>query len=91
MKRLFLVALFLEIGLLLIVIPWWSALWEQNYFAQAVPAVQAVTSNYYLRGAITGLGLVNVYLGLTELVSVLTSRSSPPSPTLDAPSITSRE
>jgi hypothetical protein len=80
-KRLILVAIFLEIGLLLIIIPWWSALWDQNYFARTLPFVHSVIANNYVRGAISGLGLVNIYVGLAELVSVLSARqSSPPSP-----------
>ena len=79
MRRLALVALFLEIGFLLVVIPW-SGFWDHNYFAQAVPFVQALITNNFVRGAVSGLGLVNVYLGLAELVSTLSARHlSPPS------------
>lgn len=77
MKRLILVALFLEVGLLLVVIPW-SGFWERNYFAQAIPAVYAFITNNYVRGAISGLGLINIYLGLAELVSTLSARHVPP-------------
>ena len=55
MKRLILVAFFLEVGFLLIVLPW-SAFWERNYFAHAVPLVQDVITNNFVRGAISGLG-----------------------------------
>lgn len=89
MKRLLLVALFLETGFLLVVIPW-SAFWDRNYFAQALPAVQVFMSNNYVRGAVSGLGLVNVYLGLAELVGAITARPSPPS-SLGASSISPRE
>lgn len=73
MKRLILVAFFLEVGFLLIVIPW-SPFWDRNYFAQAVPFVRDVMTNNYVRGAVSGLGVVNVVLGLAELVSLLGSR-----------------
>jgi hypothetical protein len=37
-------------------------------------------TNNYVRGAISGLGLINVYLGLAELVSIMSARHlSPPS------------
>jgi hypothetical protein len=80
MKRLVLVALFLEVGFLLVVIPW-SAFWDRNYFAQALPAVQGLITNNFVRGAVSGLGLVNVYVGLAELISTVTARhmSSPSS------------
>jgi hypothetical protein len=72
-KRLILVAFFLEVGFLLLVIPW-SAFWDRNYFAQAVPWVHDIMTNNYVRGAVSGLGVVNVVLGLAELVSLLASR-----------------
>jgi hypothetical protein len=76
-RRLLLAALFLWAGFLLIVVPW-SIFWDRNYFAQAVPVLQGLMGNNYVRGAISGLGLVNVYFGLAELVSAITSRHPPP-------------
>lgn len=73
MKRLLLVAIFLEIGLLLIFLPW-SPFWDRNYFAQALPGVRALVTNNFLRGAVSGLGVVNVYVGLAELLAVIVSR-----------------
>lgn len=73
MTRLLLVAYFLEVGLLLFVVPW-SGFWERNYFAQVVPGLGAMTTNFFLRGAVSGLGLVNVAAGLSELLSVFSSR-----------------
>lgn len=66
-------AYFLEVGLLLFVVPW-SGFWERNFFAQAAPALGAITSNFYVRGAVSGLGLVNVAAGVSELVSMFLSR-----------------
>jgi len=84
MKRLFFVAVFLEIGFLLVVVPW-SAFWDRNYFAQALPAVHGLITNNFVRGAVSGLGVINVYLGLTELVSTVTARHlTPPSSPLGA-------
>ena len=83
MRRLFLVALFLEVGFLLVVIPW-VPFWDHNYFAQVVPAVEDLITNNFLRGAVSGLGLVNVYLGLSELVATLSARHLSPPPSLDA-------
>ena len=73
MKRLILVALFLEFGLLLVVIPW-SAFWDRNYFAQAIPALHGFITNNFVRGAVSGLGVVNVFLGLSELIKALAAR-----------------
>lgn len=73
MKRLLMVAFFLEIGLVLIVVPW-SAYWDRNYFAQAYPAVQALITNNFVRGAVSGLGVINVSTGLAELIAMVWAR-----------------
>jgi polyferredoxin len=67
------VAFFLEVGLLLIVLPW-SAFWERNYFAEAWPALQPLLTNNFVRGAVTGLGLVNLFAGFTDLAHVFAAR-----------------
>jgi hypothetical protein len=69
------VAFFLEIGFVLIVIPW-SAFWDRNYFAELMPPLQAFITNNFVRGAVSGLGLINVSVGLTELVAVVLARSA---------------
>jgi hypothetical protein len=75
-RRLLVIALLTELGLLLIVIPW-SAYWERNYFAQMSPAVNALVTNNYMRGAITGLGAVNLMAALAELAALVRRRSTP--------------
>lgn len=75
MRRLLIIALLIELGLLLIVIPW-SAYWERNYFAQLSPAVAALITNNYVRGAITGLGAVNLVAALADLSALVRRRSA---------------
>ena len=70
------IALLIEFGLLLIVVPW-SVFWERNYFAQLSPALYAVLTNNYVRGAITGLGAVNVLGALADLSLLVRRRSAP--------------
>ena len=72
MMRLLLTAFFFEAGLVLLIIPW-SVYWEQNYFVQALPAVQAFLANDFVRGAVSGLGLVNLLAGLVEIWTFLTT------------------
>ena len=74
--RLLLTAFFFEAGLLLVVVPW-SVYWERNYFVQALPAVQAFIANDFVRGAVSGLGLVNLLSGLVEIWAFLTTRHIP--------------
>ncbi len=75
MRRLLIIALLIELGLLLIVIPW-SVYWERNYFAQLSPAVNTLVANNYVRGAITGLGAVNLFAALADLSALVRRRST---------------
>jgi len=59
--------------LLLIVLPW-SAFWERNYFAAAWPPLQTFVTNNFVRGAVTGLGLVNLFAGFADLALVFIAR-----------------
>ncbi len=73
MSRLLLVALFLEVGFVLIVAPW-SSFWDRNYFAESLPLVGAIISNNYVRGAVSGLGVINVAAAIAELFAILVAR-----------------
>ena len=66
-------ALFLEVGLLLVVLPW-SGFWDRNYFVTALPGLRLFVTNGFVRGAVTGLGLVNLFAGLADLTLVLAVR-----------------
>ncbi len=75
MKRLLLVTFFFEIGFVLLVVPW-SAFWDRNYFAQLAPPIEALMTNDFFRGAVSGLGVINVSAGLAELVSMVIARTA---------------
>lgn len=61
------IAFFVEGGLLLVILPW-SEFWERNYFGLASPWVHAVMVNDFVRGAISGLGILNLAAGLAEIL-----------------------
>ena len=66
MTRLFRVVwllIWLELGLVLILVPW-SEIWETNYFLYQYPAFALFANNPFTRGAISGLGITNVFLAL---------------------------
>ena len=65
-RRLVYIAFFLEVGLLLIVLPW-SAFWDRNYFAETWPGLRPFLTNNFVRGAVTGLGFVNLAAGFADL------------------------
>ena len=89
MRRLVLIIFCLEVGFVLIVVPW-SAFWDRNYFAQLVPPVQAFITNNFVRGAVSGLGLINLLFGLAELVALFTTRETNRPPSI-APSHAARD
>jgi len=55
----------LEMGLVLLLFPW-SSLWDQNYFFSLAPQWGMVFSSRYLRGAVSGVGIINVWIALSE-------------------------
>jgi hypothetical protein len=55
--------LWLELGLILIIVPW-SPFWDANYFVYRYPELGLVVNSSYIRGVISGLGVVNVFLAL---------------------------
>jgi hypothetical protein len=57
-----------EIGLFLVVFPWMDDAWSINYIQKLVPALRAVWEDPYFRGALTGLGLVNIYISCLEMI-----------------------
>lgn len=73
LRRLLFVAFFVEVGLLLVVLPW-SAFWERNYFALLWPDLQRLLTNNFVRGGISGLGVLNLAAGLAELAPVFSTR-----------------
>jgi hypothetical protein len=61
--RVVLLLLWLELGLMLILVPW-SDMWDINYFLYQYPALGLIMKNPYLRGAVSGWGLMNVLFAL---------------------------
>ncbi len=58
-----------EIGLFLTIFPWVD-IWNLNYFSGWLPVLENVWDDPYFRGAITGLGLVNIYVACLEVFKV---------------------
>ncbi len=73
-RRLLYVAFFIEVGLLLIVLPW-SSFWERNYFALAWPVLVPILTNNFMRGAVSGLGVVNLIAGFADLSGMFATRT----------------
>jgi hypothetical protein len=74
LPRLLLLAYFAEVGLVLLVLPW-SPFWDRNYFVTLWPAAAAVTRSNLVRGAVSGLGLINLWAAMAELAALFGRRS----------------
>ena len=67
LSAILLVTFCLEIGLFLLIFPW-SDYWTTNYFSSLLPEWRLLWSNTYFRGAVSGLGVANLYIALVEIV-----------------------
>ena len=73
--RLLLTAFFLETGAVLVLAPW-SEFWDRNYFSALAPVLAAWIAHPYVRGAVTGVGIVSVVAALVEIGVLVSRRSS---------------
>lgn len=58
----------LELGLFLLVYPWLGSLWNRNFAVYAVPAWREFLLSEQVRGAVSGLGILNLFIGMHETV-----------------------
>lgn len=56
----------IEIGLFLLVYPWLRS-WEQNYLVQLHPALTGFLTSVQFRGALSGLGILNLFAAVSEI------------------------
>ena len=50
----------------------WMTLWDANYLLQPHPVVRTLLLSAFIRGAVSGLGLVNILLALHDAHQHLT-------------------
>jgi hypothetical protein len=66
---LFVLVLFcVYLGVLVMVLPWWTRVWDQNAFIRSRPALAAVLHTGAMRGLISGLGVLDIWIGISEAV-----------------------
>jgi hypothetical protein len=72
----FFILICFEIGVLLVVLPWVpSPSWNENYLLVLAadkihwPWLALAMKSGYVRGAVTGLGLLNILLGVWEIIN----------------------
>lgn len=54
-----------ELGLFLLVFPWLPN-WDLNWIPLHSPFLSSLWLNQYFRGALSGLGLLNIYVAVLE-------------------------
>ena len=69
----------LAIGLLLLVLPW-HTVWVSNSLIAGHSSLVALANNLFLRGAVSGLGLVDIWLAVSEALRYREQRTHPSSP-----------
>ena len=57
----------IELGMLLTVLPW-TRIWTDNSLISARPALRALVQDNFVRGIVTGIGLVDIWIGIWEAV-----------------------
>jgi hypothetical protein len=56
----------LEIGCFLLVFPWMGDAWDNNFFSSLLR--RGYWDNAYFRGAVSGLGVINLYISFAEML-----------------------
>ena len=56
----------LELGLVLVVLPW-TRIWTENNLLMDYPRLRVFAANLFVRGAFSGLGLVDLCIGIWEV------------------------
>lgn len=63
-----LVVFCIYLGVIVAVLPWSTRFWDQNLFLTAHPALWAVLRIPAVRGVISGCGLLDVWIGISEAI-----------------------
>jgi hypothetical protein len=61
-----------ELGLFLLIFPWLSN-WDLSWIPVHSPKLSNLWMSHYFRGALSGLGILNIYVALAEAVKQIKS------------------
>jgi hypothetical protein len=70
-RRMFLVIevlFFVEVGMVLLVLPW-TRIWTDNPILNTSFHVRQIAESGFVRGVLSGLGLVNLYIAISDAVT----------------------
>jgi len=63
-----LVVFCLYLGAMVAILPWWQRVWETNPFVLNHPQVGYWLRNGAVRGVLTGIGLLDIWIGISEAI-----------------------
>lgn len=66
----------LEIGIFLVLVPWFDV-WDNNSLLNYVPFIRPIVLSNFFRGAVSGLGAIDILFGLYELKLLFGSFRAP--------------
>jgi hypothetical protein len=69
-----LAAYFIEAGLVLVLAPWVTRFWDQNMFLVTSPGLRPLLQSAFVRGAVSGIGVLTVMAGLAEIAGLFAAR-----------------
>lgn len=61
------VVFYIELGMLLAILPW-TRVWTDNSLILGYPNFRALLQQNFVRGIVTGVGLVDIWIGIWEAV-----------------------
>jgi hypothetical protein len=62
-----------EVGLILLMLPW-TQLWDNNYFFSLGESTRSLLLSSYVRGGVSGLGIVNLWIAAAETLRLIKTR-----------------
>ena len=64
------VAFAVEVGMFLVVVPWYDSgrLWSENSLLLRFPMFRAFLAQDFIRGLVSGIGLIDIWVGIWEAV-----------------------
>jgi hypothetical protein len=66
---LFILVLFcVYLGVMVAILPWWTRVWDHNLWIASHPALARILHLGAVRGLISGLGLLDIWIGVSEAI-----------------------
>jgi len=62
-----------EVGILLLILPWYPAFWDENFFLYYITGkleagwIHWLLTSGYVKGIVTGIGVLNILAGLLDV------------------------